>query len=382
MTNTLTVLMPKILARVLPVLRNQCVMPNLVYKGHERDKKQKGQTVTIPLSAALTVGDVSPSQYGPDPSALTPTSVNLTLNKWRNVNFYATDKELEEVDADQNFIPSELEEGIAALANDVNSYILGLYPGIYGYVGTAGTTPFQTNARAITSAKKVLNQQKCPNAERFAVLDNSAAEEVLNLSSFADASQTGENKVKIEGEMGRKYGFNFFEDNQVVSHTAGSDAGAATINTSTVEPVGETSLSVKAVGGTLALLAGDIITIAGDTQTYAVYANVSITSGNTGTVVVSPGLKVATSGDEAITIKSSHVVNMAFNRNAIAFASAPMDDKWMKESGAIMTQMADPLTGIVLRLELKRQNKRVVWELDILYGAALIQAERACRIAG
>lgn len=383
MPNTLTALIPKLIAQSLPVLRNQAVMPRLVFRGYEEMAQKKGNVVTIPLSTAQTVGDVSPGQYGPDAGDTVITSASITLNEWRSTYFELNDQEMTHMESDKNFIPGQIRESMAALADDVNTYIMGLYLGIYGYSGTAGSTPFTTNGRPLTGARKALNAQKCPNFERYCVLDNDAAEEVLNLSSFADANKTGDGgMVKIQGEMGRKFGFDLFEDNAVVSHTAGTDAGAATINSATVEPVGETTIKLKAVGGTLALLEGDIITIAGDSQTYVVDADVTITSGNTGDCVIAPGLKVATSGDEAITIKATHVVNLAFNRNAFAFVSAPMQDKVLRDAGANLFQIADPVTGLILRVEVIRQHKQVAFEVDILYGASLVQAERACRIAG
>jgi len=382
LSNTLTPLIPKILARTLAVLRNQCTMPRLVFRGYEKEAKKKGNVVTIPLSASQTVGDVTPAVYGPSSGNKTISSVSLTLNKWRNTYFGLTDQEMTHIAADKDFIPGQMAESVAALADDVNEYLLSLYVGIYGYSGTAGTTPFQTNARALTGARNALNAQKCPNFDRACVLDNDAAEEVLNLSSFADASKTGENKVKIEGQMGRKYGFNLYEDNAVSSHTAGTDGGAATINSATVEPVGETTIKLKAVGGTLALLEGDIITIAGDTQTYVVDDDVTITSGNTGDCVIAPGLKVATSGDEAITIKSTHVCNLAFNRMAFAFASAPTANATLRNAGAQISSMADPQTGLVIEAEIIRQYKQVVFDVSMLYGAVLLQAARAARVAG
>lgn len=44
--------------------------------------------------------------------------------------------------------------------------------------------------------------------------------------------------------------------------------------------------------------------------------------------------------------------------------------------------MQDPQTGIVLRLEVSRQHKQIVWEFDILYGARLVRPELAVRILG
>lgn len=69
---------------------------------------------------------------------------------------------------------------------------------------------------------------------------------------------------------------------------------------------------------------GDILTIAGDGQTYVVTEAVSLAVGNTA-VKIYPGLARATTGSEAVTVSGSHVMNLAFHRDAIAFATPPAD---------------------------------------------------------
>lgn len=154
----------------------------------------------------------------------------------------------------------------------------------------------------------------------------------------------------------------------------GVAAAAPTARTST--------LSIAKATNTSPLVAGDIITFAGDSQTYVVTTDVTLAVGNTN-VTVAPGLKVAKAGGEAVTLKASHVVNLAFHRDAFAFATRPLaDDAISKELGNKILSMQDPLTGLVLRLEVMRQHKQVAWEFDILWGAKLIRPELATRIAG
>jgi hypothetical protein len=40
------------------------------------------------------------------------------------------------------------------------------------------------------------------------------------------------------------------------------------------------------------------------------------------------------------------------------------------------------MTGIPLRLEVKRQNKQTLWEFDVLYGVKLVEPDLAARLAG
>ena len=50
--------------------------------------------------------------------------------------------------------------------------------------------------------------------------------------------------------------------------------------------------------------------------------------------------------------------------------------------GSQIVTMTDPQTGLSMRLEVYRQYKQVVYELDALWGVELIRPELATRIAG
>jgi hypothetical protein len=125
---------------------------------------------------------------------------------------------------------------------------------------------------------------------------------------------------------------------------------------------------------------GDIITIAGHTQTYTVLADATADGSGDATLTIAPGLQVALAGSEAITLKASHVVNLGFTREAFALVTAPFESDSM--GNAEIASMRDPVTGLVLRLEVKRQYKQTKWEFDILWGSACLRPEFAARLAG
>lgn len=382
MANTLTPILYKILSVALDHLRGQLVMPVLVNTDYSADAAKKGATVDVPIPAAQTVSDVTPSNTPPTPASKAPTTVQIPLDQWKYTDFHLTDKELTEITRNEHFVPMQMQSAVDAIAETVNAYLFAKYLGIYGFTGTPGTTPFASTVAGATNLRKVLGQQKAPKRMRRMVLDPDAEANALALAPFSDAEKIGDAGVKLEGEIGRKYGFDCYMDQQVPTHTAGSLTG--TIVTSGAAALGATSVTLATdAGEAIALKAGDIVTFAGDSQTYAVGADLTVGASSSGALTISPGLKVAQSGGEQISVKATHVVNMGFHRNAFAFAARPLLQETQDLAlGNQIVEMQDPVTGIPLRLEVSRQHKQTVWTLDILYGGALVRPELAARLAG
>jgi hypothetical protein len=383
MSNTLTNIMPKILARAVMTLREQCVMPRLVNGDYSSEAAKKGTTIDVPIPSGKTASDVTPSNTPPSPADTTPKIVQVSLDQWKSSDFHLSDKDLVEIDKNAHFIPMEMAEAIRALANAVNDHIFSYYTGVYGFTGTAAVTPFASTVTAATNARKIMNQQRAPRTLRRGVLDYDAEANALALSPFADADKTLSAQVKIEGEIGRKYGIDWVADDAVPTHTAGTLAAIGAV-IATAKAAGASTIQVNASNGSgYTLVAGDVFTIAGDTQTYVVQATVTgIGSATKSAVTIDPPLAAAVSS-EAVTIQGDHVVNMVFHRDAFAFANRPLVGNTQSMAlGSQIMSMTDPQTGITLRLEVSRQYKQVVWEFDILWGAQLVRPELATRILG
>lgn len=387
-TNTLTPILPKILARGMMGLRSRVLMTRLVNLDYSTEAKKKGSTIDVPISSARTATDVSPAATSPDPTAVTSATVQIPLNNWQKSNFGLTDNDLNKIYADEHFIPLEMGECFEALAAAINASVFAEYKGVYGYTGTAGTTPFGpgVTVTSATDLRKILNQQKAPLVNRRGVLNFDAEAAALALSQFSDAEKVGGSDVKINGEIGRKFGIDWNADDAVPTHTAGTITTGLIAKASTTQAVGTKAITctTAASTGACALLVGDIITFAGHSQTYVLTANATQASAATDvTVNIEPGLTKALTGSEAVTVKASHVVNLGFHRDAFALAMrAP--DAGLKEiiDVANTVTLADPVSGLVMRLEVIRQYKQVLWEVDCMWGAKLVRPEFASRLAG
>lgn len=378
MANSLTEILHKILARGLLALREQAIMPRLVNGDYSTEARQKGDTIDVPIPSLVSAYDITPSANQVAAADSSPTKVPIPLDQWKGAGFFLTDKEMVEIDRNEHFIPMQMSEAVRALANAVNIHIHSRYVGLYGNTGTAGLTPFGSTVTDATNLRKVLHQQLTPRTLRRGVLDFDAEANALALSPFSDAEKIGSSGVKIEGEIGRKYGIDWFADDHVVTHTAGSMAGASGLVVGSAHAAGVSAIDMI-TGNDCVALEGDIFTLAGDTQTYVVKASANIVSTGNTSIGISPALKIDAS-DEAVTAVSTHVVNLGFHRDAFAFANRPLAAATATNPN--MASMSDPQTGITMRLELTRQYKQDRWELDILWGSQLIRAQLGARLLG
>jgi hypothetical protein len=351
-SNTLTTVIPQILAQGLMALREMAITSRLVNRKYEKDAAGKGSTIDIPIPSAIAVNNVSPSYVPPDDSGVTPTEVTITLDQWKEAPFFMSDKDF--LEATSGVIPMQAGEAVKAVANTVDNAVLAQYVNAYGYAGVAGTTPFATDTSEFLDARKVLFDQLAPASPRYVLLDTDAEAAALALRAFQDNAWRGDNQGILEGQIGRKLGSDWFVNQNVGSHTAGTAANATTDATGYAAGLKTVTL---ASAGTGTILTGDIVTFAGDSQTYTITSGDADVS-NGGTISFEPGLKVAMSAaTKAITLKATHVVNLAFQRDAIALVSRPFAASDPMGLGNFSSAV-DPVSGLALRLEASRQHKR------------------------
>lgn len=384
MANSLTNIFDKILAEGLNTLREAAVMPRLVNTNYSAEAGRFGQTIDIPKPVAQTVSDVNPGVLDTTAASNTPGLVQIQLDKWKKTDFFLTDKDMVEIERGRHFLPMQTREAIRSMANQVDGDIHGRYHGVYGYTGTAGTTPFGSTVSDLTAARRLLNEQLAPMNGRMGVWDPAAEEGMLKLSAFSDVEKVGERGPKIEGTIGRKFGIDNYMSQNVGTHTAGTIAVGGTVLVGSTTAAGLSSLDMVCDGAPGTVVYGDVFSISGNDQTYAITtsATVTLTSANQ-EIAFQPPLAAVASANAVVTFKGTHVVNLVFTEGAFALASRPIAQRVDSSVNTNPFQLAtDPLTGLTFRLELIRQNKQTKWEFDTLYGTKLVREQFAVRVAG
>jgi hypothetical protein len=181
--------------------------------------------------------------------------------------------------------------------------------------GTAATTPFASDLSALTNARKILQDNGAPLVDLSLVIDTNARPEPAQPRRAPERLPGGLGPRARTGRFLPQMGFDIKESAQVSTHTAGTAASATT--DATGYAIGTTTLTL-ASAGTGTILAGDVITFAGDTNKYVVVSgDADVSNGGTITIAA-PGLKVAMSAaTKAITMVATWTGNLALERSAV-----------------------------------------------------------------
>jgi hypothetical protein len=377
--NSLTNVIPQLLAQGLMALRQQSIMPRLVNRSYDSLAAQSGSTIDIPIPSSITANAVVPGTTSQAVTDLTPTKATITLNQWYEAAFNLTDEELKNVE-ENNLMPMQASEAIKALANKVDTYIMNLASsatnGISQNGGTAGTTPFASNLDAYLAARKELNNSAAPMDDRYCVINADAEAEALSLEAFQNAAWRGDTDGIIRGQIGQKLGATWVVDQNVQTHINANGTPTSWLANGVGISAGATSMAVD--GGSNQFVVGDIFTVAGDTTSHVV------TAGTSTLITFTPGLGAAVADNAALTFTASAAAfarNLLFHRDAFAFASRPLEDGMMVGGDNVMSNV-DPVSGLSLRVEVSREFKQTRVSYDILYGGALVRPELASLILG
>lgn len=376
MANTISDATPIIVSKFLASLRKNAVATRLINRNFDPSPAEKGEAIYVPIPGALTTTDVTPGAVPPTPGDSAITKVSITLDKWKRVLFHLTEKEAVQIANSADYRNAQFDEAQSSLANQINTDVLALYQKVYGYVGTAGTTPFATTTTAATDARKVLQKQLAPPEGRSFLVDPDAEANALSLAAFQYVQNAGNDDVMQEGRIGRRLGFDFYSSTLVPTHTAGTGTGYL-VNNGAGVAAGATSAIVDTGSGTIVV--GDIVTFNGDSQTYTVTSALA-----SNTFSFSPAKVTASADNTAITVKASHVVNLAFARDAFTLATRPVlsTGATSMPGGTVTTLVADPISGLNLRMDVIPGYHQTTFEVSMLYGVACLRPEFACRIAG
>lgn len=380
MPNNLTELIPLMNIKVLDYARANAVAYSLAYSDYGVEVAQKGDTVKLNVMNDFTASTITPGNFPPAANNdIDPDRTNLTLNQWEGASFELTSKDLKEIVETGQM--KALESAVAALADKIDASILGLGRSVYNFAGTAGTTPFGSNTQVLATANRMLSTAKAPKIDRALLVDEFAYSNATQLNIFQQADQSGTVETLTDAIIPRRIGYSWGEDQNVLTHAATGNTGDA-VDTAAV--AGATSITIDDAAGSLptAPTVGDVFTIAGNTQQYVV---TSYTAGTTdGVAGISPALVADVADGDVLTFVGSHVMNLAFQRDAFHVAIRPTDQVLMTPAEQVYYRqnIIDPISGISMTMCIFEKYHQTMLEVSALWGVACPRPDYAVRILG
>lgn len=209
MPNNVTALIPEVWAQEsLQNLFSNIVMAQLVHRDFEAVAAQAGDTVNTRKPGTFTANDMGSTTTVQDATA---SNVAVVLNKWKEVTFELSDKDLTLAMGDlvELFVSPAME----ALAQQIDKDLLGLYADVTASVGTAGTSATKD---LVLDARKALNDAKAPMNNRRAVWSTKDERALLGVADFVSAEKVGDQGTTLrEASLGRIFGIDHYMDQNV-----------------------------------------------------------------------------------------------------------------------------------------------------------------------
>lgn len=382
---TLTSLLPTIYEAMDVVSREMVGFIPAVARDSQAERAALNQTIMSPVVGAMTAEDINVGAYPADTPAQTIGNVSMTISKARSVPFGVTGEEnrgLNTAGTMGTINRDRMAQALRTLTNEVETDLAALHIYASRAYGTYNSTPFGTAADLsdFAQARKILDDNGSPQSDMHMVLGSTAVGNIRGKQSgLFKINEAGTDQLLRFGVLGDVMGFALHNSAATkAAVTAGTNNGSAAVNNAGYA-VGATTLTL-ASAGTGTIIAGDIITIAGDTNKYLVVTGDADVSGGGSIVIAEPGLRVAIAASQTvITTIAATTRNMFFHRSAIQLATrAPAMPDGGDSADDVMI-VTDPVSGVAFEFCVYKQKRQVRYEVNLAWGVKMV-APRHCGI--
>jgi len=382
MANTLTAIIPSIYAGLDQVAREMIGFIPFVQRNSTVERAAVGVSVTVPVVPAASGGNVTPASTPPDDGDMTLGSITLSITKSKYSPVRWNGEEQLAVGPSGMYnkvLADQFAQAFRWLANQVEVDLwTTAYQNASRAYGTAGTAPFGTAAdfSDFAGVNRILDENGAPQTGRALVVGSAAR---FNLeakqSILFKANEAATDEFLRQRRLTEVMGFGLGWSAGVGTHTKGTGSGYL-VNTSGGEAVGQTTITTDTGTGTI--LAGDVVTFAGDTNKYV---NGTALSGGA-FVLNNPGLRAAAADDTAITVGNSYTANIAFQESALVLAARAPALPTGGDSADDRLFVTDPVSGISFEVSLYREYRRIRYEVALAWGTGAVKDDFIATLLG
>jgi len=385
MSNTLTDLIPDLYAAMDVVSREMVGVVPAVTMDARANRAAVNQSVRVPIAPENTAGEnVTPAMSVPSASDQTIGNAEITISKAKAYPFSWEGNEQDGLNNNgPGYLPiraNQMAQAMRAAVNAIESDLTALHSTFSRAAGTAGTTPFSTagDFTDATNTLKILKDNGAPVSDNHLILDTTAGANFLGKQSSSNVEY--EDSILRQGVFRTVSGMDLRESGQIVTSTAGTGSSATTDDSG--YSVGDTVITL-ASAGTGTIVAGDVITFAGDTNQYVVVSgDTDVSDGGTITLA-EPGLRQAIAGSTtAITIVAAAARNMAFNRSALVLATRMPERPQEGDMALDVMDITDPRSGLTFEVAMYPGYRKVRYEIALAWGVKNIKPEHTALLLG
>lgn len=335
-----------------------------------------GQEITWPVTEPAAAEDFVPGQLPPDTGFQTIDNDGFAIEKSRQVPFKWAGEEIRGLNnggpGQLTINQHQIAQAFRTLVNEMESYAYGkIRAKISRAVGTVGTNPFATDISNAANIRQMFVDNGTPQSGWSLVMNTNASTKLLGINT--KVNEAGTDQFVRQGVMANFFGGDMKESAGITTVAAGTGAGYL-VNNSGGYAAGAMVIAVDTGSGTI--LAGDLITFAGDAHIYGVKSYVS------GVLTLnSPGLRGAVADNAAITILAAGPRNLAFQPGYALLATRTPD--MGKRDLAVDSQIiTDPVSGLSFDLRMYLEYGQIRYQLGIAYGAVGLKGDGIVGLLG
>lgn len=338
-----------------------------------------GQTVRSPVAPASAASNITPGVTAPNDGDQTFANKTITISKARGVPVRWNGEEQRGVNHGPgygNLLRNQFTQAMRTLTNEMETDLAALYNTSSRAYGTAGTTPFASDLSDTAQVRKILADNGAPLSDMQLVINTTAGAKMRTLTQLTKANEAADASLLRQGVLLDVHGMQIRESAQVKLHTKGT--GASYTSNDAGYAVGATSITL--ITGTGTVVAGDVVTFAGDSNKYIVTTGVSAPGAIT---IAAPGLLQAIPAAATnMTIGNSFTANCAFSRSAFVLVTrmpAIPEEGDMADDAMMIT---DPRSGLSFEVRLYKQYRQIRYEIAAAWGVAAMKPEHTAILLG
>ena len=380
MANTLTNLTPDLYEALDTVSRELVGFIPSVTLDTGVERAAVGQTVRSFVTPAVTASDITPGVTAPDDGDQVIGNKIITISKARGVPVRWNGEEQRGVNSGagyNNILQDQFAQAMRTLTNEMESDLaLEARLNASRAFGTAGTTPFASDLADTANIRQILVDNGAATSDMQLVINSTAGTKMRTLTQLTKANEAADNSLLRQGVLLDIHGMQIRESAQITTNTKGT--GAAYTTDTAGYAVGATVITL--ITGTGTVLAGDVVTFAGDTNKYVVDVGVAAPGAIT---LALPGLRVAIAASAtALTVGADFVANVGFSKSSIVLATrAPARPAEGDMADDIM-MITDPRSGISFEVALYKQYRQIRYEISAAWGFATMKDEHSAILLG